>query len=271
MKKSFSIPSGTRWVNYSRCHDDIGWTWDDNISSSLGIDGNDHRRFLNQFYTGQFEGSFASGVPFAENPETGDCRVCGTMAALVGFEQSTVNKDHKNTQLALARINLINSLILGLPGIPLLYQGDDLLVFNDFSYLNDSTKVEDSRWVHRKKLTQSDFNKATDQNLPQGEMLQKLTSRITQRQTLLGLSSGQIDVLEPINSHCILLRVGEANGECHWILANFSEHKIDLPRERLDIPQSESLIDLITDYSIPREIVLLPYQCMWLQLTPNHK
>ena len=66
MKKSFSISENCTWVNYVRCHDDIGWTFDDAVANELGINAFDHRYFLNQFYTGRFEGSFANGVPFAD-------------------------------------------------------------------------------------------------------------------------------------------------------------------------------------------------------------
>jgi amylosucrase len=58
-----SIPDDCAWVNYIRCHDDIGWTFDDGDASTLGINGYDHRRFLNAFYTGRFPGSFARGCP----------------------------------------------------------------------------------------------------------------------------------------------------------------------------------------------------------------
>ena len=62
------LPKNTAWVNYLRCHDDIGWTFDDQDAAAMGINGYDHRQFLNAFYTGQFPGSFARGVPFQENP-----------------------------------------------------------------------------------------------------------------------------------------------------------------------------------------------------------
>ncbi|HEY9151715.1 MAG TPA: alpha-amylase family protein, partial [Anaerolineales bacterium] len=67
----FKIHPKTSWVNYVRCHDDIGWTFSDEDAARLGINGGDHRRFLNEFYRGRFPGSFARGLPFQENPKTG--------------------------------------------------------------------------------------------------------------------------------------------------------------------------------------------------------
>ncbi|HMA33410.1 MAG TPA: alpha-amylase family protein, partial [Chloroflexia bacterium] len=71
LRERFPIDPRCAWVNYVRCHDDIGWTFDDAVAARLGINGYDHRQFLNQFYTGRFGGSFARGVPFQENPRTG--------------------------------------------------------------------------------------------------------------------------------------------------------------------------------------------------------
>ncbi len=81
-------PPGCAWVNYVRVHDDIGWTFDDAAAQRLGINGYDHRRFLNAFYTGKFPGTFARGLPFQENPRTGDARISGTCASLAGLEKA---------------------------------------------------------------------------------------------------------------------------------------------------------------------------------------
>jgi len=85
-----ALPEGTAWVNYVRGHDDIGWTFADEDAAKLGIDGYAHRQFLNRFYTGRFEGTFARGVAFQENPATGDARVTGTTASLAGVEAGAV-------------------------------------------------------------------------------------------------------------------------------------------------------------------------------------
>lgn len=82
-----NLPDHTAWVNYVRSHDDIGWTFADEDAWQFGIHGYDHRQFLNRFFVNHFDGSFARGVPFQYNPNTGDCRVSGTAAALAGLAQ----------------------------------------------------------------------------------------------------------------------------------------------------------------------------------------
>ena len=76
-------------MNYVRSHDDIGWTFADEDAAELGINAFEHRRFLNSFYVNRFPGSFARGVPFQDNPRTGDCRISGTTASLCGLEGGT--------------------------------------------------------------------------------------------------------------------------------------------------------------------------------------
>ena len=123
MRESFSISPDCAWVNYARSHDDIGWTFDDDVAQHLGINAHDHRHFLNQFYTGRFAGSFATGVAFGENPSTGDCRVCGSLASLAGLEQAIQLNDPHLLEHAIQRILLVHSVILSIGGIPLLYSG----------------------------------------------------------------------------------------------------------------------------------------------------
>ena len=128
------LPEQTTWVNYLRCHDDIGWAFADQDAWNVGINPQDHRSFLNQFYTGAFEGSFAQGVPFQFNPVDGDCRISGTLASLVGIE-NTSNGNSQNNAMGIRRALLLHGIILAFKGIPLIYLGDELATLNDFSYL----------------------------------------------------------------------------------------------------------------------------------------
>ena len=106
MATRYALPEGTAWVNYVRCHDDIGWTFDDADARRLGIDPYGHRRFLNDFYTGRFPGSFARGVPFQENQATGDARVRGMLASLAGLEAAADSLEDagEQTELAIDRV-----------------------------------------------------------------------------------------------------------------------------------------------------------------------
>ncbi|MEC5197855.1 amylosucrase [Arthrobacter sp. PL16] len=147
LERRHAIPDGTSWVNYVRSHDDIGWTFSDEDAAELGINGHDHRRFLNAFFVNRFPDSFARGVPFQDNPRTGDCRISGTTASLAGLEAA--REAAEDDGAAVARILLAHSIILSTGGIPLLYLGDEVGQLNDYSYLGDPARAGDSRWVGR--------------------------------------------------------------------------------------------------------------------------
>ena len=145
------------WLNYARCHDDIGFGFDDNDIMAVGYEPYPHRRFLLDYFTGNFKGSDARGVPFAQNPKTGDARLSGSLASLVGLEAALEKNDPEAIDLAVRRVLLLHSLILSFGGIPLLYYGDEIGTLNDHHYLEQQDKAYDSRWIHRPTI---DWDKA---------------------------------------------------------------------------------------------------------------
>ncbi|MGY1607496.1 alpha-amylase family protein [Geodermatophilus sp. SYSU D00700] len=143
------IPPGTTWVTYVRGHDDIGWAVTDTDAAAVGLDGFAHRRFLNDFYSGRFPGSFARGALFQENEVTGDARISGSAASLCGIEDALDRGDESALEAGLRRLVLLYSVAYGFGGIPLLYMGDELALRNDTGYLDDPRRAPDNRWMHR--------------------------------------------------------------------------------------------------------------------------
>jgi amylosucrase len=142
-------PAGTGWVTYVRCHDDIGWAVMAEDASVVGIDAAAHRSFLTRFFSGAFPGSYARGVVFQDNPQTGDARISGTAASLAGIEEALDDDDERLLDAAVARHVLLHAVIFGWGGVPLLYMGDEIGLRNDWSFLDDAALAEDNRWVHR--------------------------------------------------------------------------------------------------------------------------
>jgi amylosucrase len=143
---------GCATVNYLRNHDDIGWAMTDEDLVAAGETPHLHRRFLNDFYTGEFPGSFARGALFQENPSTGDARVSGTTASLAGLERALECGDEGAIDRAIRRILLLHALILGAGGIPVIHMGDEVGLLNDTSYRRDPLRAADSRWLHRPRM-----------------------------------------------------------------------------------------------------------------------
>ncbi|MCS7058799.1 MAG: alpha-amylase family protein, partial [Meiothermus sp.] len=126
-------PPSTAWATYLRCHDDIGWAISDTDAAAVGLDGAAHRRFLADFYQGDFPGSFARGLPFQENPQTGDRRTSGMAASLAGLEAALESGNPRLVNLAIERLLLAHAVFIGYgEGIPLIYMGDELGLLNDY-------------------------------------------------------------------------------------------------------------------------------------------
>ena len=144
-----SLPEHSAFVNYVRCHDDIGWGLDEDAERQLGIDPLRHKIFLYEFYSGAFPGSYARGQLYNYAPESLDARSCGTTASLCGLEKARIDRSAKETADALSRIILLHRTCYALEGFPMLNSGDEIVQLNDYSYMNDPDRAADSRNLHR--------------------------------------------------------------------------------------------------------------------------
>jgi amylosucrase len=262
----FRLPAGCAWINYLRSHDDIGWTFDDNDARAVGIDPWGHRQFLNAFYTGRFPGSFARGLPFQENPDTGDARVSGTLASLAGLEQALNSGDPTAIETAIRRILLLHSVILSIGGIPLIYLGDEVGTLNDYGYVNDPAKADDSRWVHRPVRNQAAMDRRHDPSTVPGRIFRELVKLIRLRTSLPALRDGAMEVVRSDNRH-VLAYVRQTGAQRVLVLTNFSEYPQTIAGNLLRMygPGVE-LFDLVSGQPVSANeaLVLLPYRFVWL-------
>lgn len=260
LRERYPLPAGCTWVNYVRCHDDIGWTFSDEDAGRLGVDGFFHRRFLNSFYTGRFPGGFARGLPFQENPKTGDCRISGTCASLAGLEKALREETEREVALAVRRILLLHGMILTTGGIPLLYLGDEVGMLNDYSYLNDPAKAGDSRWVHRPAADPAKYARRGDPDALEGRIYSGLRALIGLRKSEPVFSGQSLQVMDT-GSEQVLGFVRSAPGERVLVLANFSETEQHLPADRLRLyGMSYAFRDLLRDEPIFfGDLTLEPY------------
>lgn len=260
------IHADCAWVNYVRCHDDIGWTFSDEDAWRLGIKGFDHRQFLNAFYTGRFPGSFARGLPFQENLKTGDCRISGTCASLAGLEAALHANDAVLVELAIRRILLIHGIILSYGGIPLIYLGDEIGMLNDYGYRDDPAKAGDSRWVHRPRMDWTAAARRHDLGTIQGRIFTGLRRLIALRKAEPALAT----LPEPVetgNAHVLGFAHYHAGGPL-LVLANFSEQAHTIAAHTLHAQGlSWMAVDLITGarVALSEDVTLAPYQMAWLK------
>ena len=145
------------WLNYVRCHDDIGLGFDDADIVHAGYEPFAHRRFLVDYFTGAYDASPARGRPFGVNLKTGDARISGTLASLAGLEEAIERNDDEAIKRSIDLILLLHSMIMSFGGLPLLYYGDELGRLNDYRFMDDEAKAKDNRWMHRPTI---DWEKA---------------------------------------------------------------------------------------------------------------
>jgi amylosucrase len=262
------IPSGTSWITYIRCHDDIGWAITEEDAAQVGLDGYAHRTFLSDFYTGRFPGTFAAGTTFQFNPKNNDRRVNGSLASLAGLETAVSHTNWSEVEMAIRRILLLHNLIFAYGGIPLIYMGDEIGELNDHSYLEDPDLVNDSRWIHRPFM---DWEKAAERHDPQ-----TITGRIYSGLCKLIAARKQTEVLHaetavyPIwthNEHVFGLLRDNPRGRL-LILANVTEEPQIVSRDRLHELGFHGLLHNRLDeqpINMLHDLTLEPYKVVWLQ------
>jgi amylosucrase len=204
----------------------------------------------------RFEGSFARGVPFQDNPVTNDCRISGTCASLTGLEQQD--------PLAVARILLLHSVTLSSGGIPLIYLGDEVGTLNDPSFTNDAGKAADSRWVHRPARDAKRYAQHLDTRSDAGRIYQGLRKMIDIRKRTPAFSGGQLTGIRTGNASVLgYLRLNTSGNVL--VLCNFSEFSQRCDAEVFSA-MPHAMCDLLSGDAIDTHqgVAIAPYAVHWL-------
>ena len=143
------LPKKYVFLNYLRCHDDIGWGLDYDWLRQFGIEEVPHKKFLNDYLTGRFPDSVGRGELYNSDPASGDARLCGTTASLCGLEKALYEQDEQATRRAVRYVITLHAFMLIQSGVPVLYSGDEIGQLNDYGYHQDPEKQADSRYLHR--------------------------------------------------------------------------------------------------------------------------
>lgn len=260
LEERHALPAGTAWVNYVRSHDDIGWTFADEDAARYGIDGYAHRQFLNRFYTGRHDGTFARGVAFQENPTTGDARVTGTTASLAGIEAGDAGGED--------RVVLAHALALSTGGIPLLYLGDEVAQLNDYSYRDDPVRRGDSRWVHRGNRPRDRYAERTDENTPAGRVFRRLTKLIAVRQQASEFAGGELIGFR--TPHPSVIGYQRPGAQTRVLaLANVGDAEVQIDPLTLS-GFARDAYDLVHDAELDLDegLTLPPHGFVWVRVTP---
>ena len=257
----FALPHEYGFLNYLRCHDDIGWGLDYGFLRYLGAEETAHKKYLNDYLTGKWPGSPARGELYNDDPRLGDARLCGTTASLCGVESARETGDAEALERALSLDEMLHALILTMSGVPILYSGDEIAALNDYSYHKDPAKAPDSRYLHRGNMDWTAAEKRGDAGTPEGRLFRSLrrleTIRASHRVFDAHADAWTLDIWDQGVLGCG--RYFE--GEKLIALYNFSgeSKRVSLQHEEGDF------YDLLTDRGVnKRSIALPPCGFVWL-------
>ena len=261
-------PRNTTWINYARCHDDIGLGFDDALVKELGLDSLAHRLYILQYFCDGFNGSAALGQRFMTEPETGKARISGSLAALCGLEKAVSENNGNEIYLAVKRINLQHAIILSLGGLPMIYSGDEIATPNNYDYLNDKSKKYDNRWLHRSPMNWEVVAGLSSSNFVPTQVYNQLKKLITiRKQTPAFSDDNDLQFLDCANSHLLVYKKTDQQGGIVYVIANFSEFDTVFEKDIFGTNDYTELHDLITDsrIAIHQSTFISAYDVLWLK------
>ena len=259
-----ALPKEFLFLNYLRCHDDIGWgldyAW---LNARFGTDEVAHKRYLNQWFTGQWPGSVSRGELYNDDPRLGDARLCGTTASLCGLETAC---DAMSQARAVGCDLMLHAWMFTQSGIPVLYSGDEVGQCNDYSYHQDPNKCADSRYLHR-----GDFPwEAAEQRHVEGTVENQLFYGLRRLETLRAQypcfqPNANVWTFDTGSPH--VLGVGRWYNGCKLMaFFNFSGSFITAT-----CPEPGDYHEVMYDnfYTDLRQVQLYPYGFAWMIQFPN--
>ncbi len=144
-----ALPKDYVFLNYLRCHDDIGWGLDYLTLGQEGLGEVSHKKYLNDYFRGYTGGSNSRGELYNEDLITGDARFCGTTASMCGVERAGFEQNEEMMDAAIRLDLMLHAYMFMQSGIPVLYSGDEIGQVNDYTYKENPDKAADSRYLHR--------------------------------------------------------------------------------------------------------------------------
>ena len=269
MDQVCALPKEYVFLNYLRCHDDIGWGLDYDWLKQFGIEEVPHKKYLNDVLTGRGYDSDARGELYNDDPRLGDARLCGTTASLCGLEAALYENNPDKVKRAVACDLMLHAYLLFQSGIPVLYSGDEVGQLNDYSYKENPDKCADSRYLHRGKF-QWEKLKKTDKNYRVSMEIFHTLRKMEAIREQHPVFNGKADVWTFDTGYSHVLGIGRyLDGEEIRAYFNFSEYELDEVWMPMD--EGRKYTDLLSGMTMEAAgNHLSGYGCRWFYRKYNH-
>ena len=261
------------WLNYIRCHDDIGLGFDDRDIVHAGYQPLAHRKFLVDYFTGKFDDSLARGAPFAFNEKTGDTRISGSMASLIGLEAAIESGDEGLIQECIDLILLVHSMLMSFGGIPLLYYGDEVGTLNDYAFQEHPDNAADNRWMHRPVMDWDKVEQRKRHGTVEQRIFDGMQKMIAARKSIPSFADyNNRELLETGNPHLFVFMRSDPRLRSGGVLVvgNFDSSPQSLTMSDLgsrgfyEYTELKDLYSGETPKMFKNQLVIPPYQFYWL-------
>ncbi len=266
-------PAEATWINYIRCHDDIGLGFEDQHIYDIGWSAPEHRKFLLDYYCQRLDWSPAKGLLYMYNPNSGDGRITGSAASLLGLEKALLQKDTTKIAQAIKKITMLHAIILSFGGIPMIYAGDEIGTLNDYSFLKEKDKKEDSRWVNRPFQNWQTINTLGKKDSPANQIYATIKNLIAIRKKhTVFADQNNFKLHYSPNPHLFIYQRAATTADTIWIICNFNDTRETITStflEGIGCNLNHGIKDLITKktYSKKKPLHQLdPFEILWLKL-----
>lgn len=254
-----NLPKEYTFLNYLRCHDDIGWGLDYSVLQQWGMEEIPHKRFLNDYFTGKTQNSVSRGELYNEDPITQDARFCGTTASMCGIESARLENDLSKIDKAVELDVMLHAYMLTQSGIPMLYSGDEIAQLNDYRYKENPDKAGDSRYIHRGKFQWDLAEKRKESTSVQGKVFWALDKLETIRRKEAVFQASANVYTYDVHNDSVLCIMRENGSDVFFGIFNFSDRE-----ETAWIQEDGIFTDLMAGGKIEVKNITLPgYGFRW--------
>ena len=237
------IPDNAQWFTFLRCHDEL--------SLELVYVTEQDRALIHQNYCHDSQWDFRKGE--------------GISARLAELMKRNPDK-----------IALTYSIMLTLPGTPIIYYGDEYGKLNDQAYYEEQirkTKKDDTRFLVRGKIDWETLeNNLENPNSFASQVFHKISKMVNIRKDIKALGRGQIEWLEALKpdgtkNNSLLVYIRKTNEERFLIIQNLSSSKQE---GRLALQPSSTwkeLFDNPLDFDQNLQtFTLKPFEYVWIRM-----